>query len=679
MTNNTDYPLQVKTLISGIKLHEDDELKLHQRVVVDFMIQDKIPTHRGILLAHVMGSGKTRLVVFLAEEFKKKFPNKRIIVMANKTLEGNFRKNIIDNKFDDTKYKFVTLNASNMYKQIVNVDKTQEEVQYEKMLNVFIDSHESLENSIFIIDEAHNIFNSITNGSQNTLKLYDLIMKTKNIKLIFMTGSPIVNDPFELVPCFNMLAGSKIFSEDLVEFENYFIDKEDFKIKEKDKFTNRIYGLVSYYGDIYFKTTKVDFPIKLDTIIEYCPMALEQYAKYSSARLKEIDETSKFKKQVSGRFSSDGGASSSYRVKTRQICNAILPMDVTSIDSISKQQLLNIEQYSTKMKKMLDNILKNIDDLHIVYSQFVTEGLGIFSRVLEANGFVQFKDFDNVDLDLKDNSESDLTYAIISGNVTIENRNDIINMFNSKPGLINVLLISAAASEGIDLKRVRFIHVMEPFWNYARINQVETRANRYRSHVDMPKEKQNTQTYIYLSDYPVDVQKIRAELYPDNNTTEENAMLKVIKVVHAIDEKKILSEDEQKFKRLLQEDTTDITLYKKSIKNMVLNNSFIEAIAEASIDCYIHNKDSHIKCKLCNPNNKKLFHQDLDKDMELSNNCQAYTPTTIKTILINYNGKKYYLNKNTYELYSYDDSVNAMKLVPNGNAIYNHVLNTYQA
>ena len=32
-------------------------------------------------------------------------------------------------------------------------------------------------------------------------------MGTKNIKLLFLTGTPIVNGPFDIVPLFNMLKG----------------------------------------------------------------------------------------------------------------------------------------------------------------------------------------------------------------------------------------------------------------------------------------------------------------------------------------------------------------------------------------------------------------------------------------------------------------------------------------
>jgi len=40
----------------------------------------------------------------------------------------------------------------------------------------------TLDDCLLIVDEAHNLFNAITNGSKNAVGLYDLILKAKNLK-----------------------------------------------------------------------------------------------------------------------------------------------------------------------------------------------------------------------------------------------------------------------------------------------------------------------------------------------------------------------------------------------------------------------------------------------------------------------------------------------------------------
>ncbi len=65
----------------------------------------------------------------------------------------------------------------------------------------------NLTNKIIIVDEAHNSFNSIVNGSSNANEFYDIVMNTRNNKIVFLTATPIVNNVFEIVPALNMCAG----------------------------------------------------------------------------------------------------------------------------------------------------------------------------------------------------------------------------------------------------------------------------------------------------------------------------------------------------------------------------------------------------------------------------------------------------------------------------------------
>jgi superfamily II DNA or RNA helicase len=207
-----------------------------------------------------------------------------------------------------------------------------------------------------------------------------------------------------------------------------------------------------------------------------------------------------------------------------------------------------------------------------VYSQFVSgEGLAIFAKVLKATGWAQYGESEDSDAyGIKNNANK--TFAVLSGDIDPEERAKLIKEFNNKSKPIDLLLLSGAVAEGIDLKRVRHVHVMEPFWNYARINQVKTRAIRYLSHEDLPLDERNVQVYIYLSDYPTDYPRIK-----------------------------------------IKEPTTDVDMYSKSIDNMKIIDSFMLAIAESSIDCSVHYPalDAHVqenlKCKMCSPNNQPLY------------------------------------------------------------------------
>ncbi len=781
--NLTNYPLSVKGQLEKIPYDEKEAelLRYHQFVVKEFFTRN--PHQRGILICHGMGQGKTRLAVAISTHYRSFDSHRKIIVLSAKSLEANFRKEVISytGKNDDyvsNNYKFVSLNASNMFRQISNVDKSQEEIELEKKLGNFMDDvvrDSSLENSLLIIDEAHNLFNSITNGAKNAVALYDLIMETKNIKLIFMSGTPIINSPFELIPCYNMLKGqiilddktggknsknyykkskeknkrqksyseynnsnvyggdedndepgdedndepgdedndepgdedndnkssidiydnepdeseiktgdsyepitditnednsdiqdntenthdrfnkklnrnqgvkrkkisnrkkkdlvTTLFSEDIDEFEQYFVDKENKSIKNKDKFTNRIYGLTSYYGDIYFPSTKdkPGFPKELDTIIEKVSMSQHQFARYMSARILEQDETKRGYRSKESRFSSSSGGSSTYRVKSRQISNYCIPEYALGpargsksrekfISKIKIEDLQNLEEFSPKMHKIIQNIEKHGNQQGIIYSQFVSgEGIAIFARVLQAFGYKSYGDSasDEDVYGIKNNTKQ-RTFAILSGEISPEERLEIINKFNSKENkdgsIIGLLLLSGAVAEGIDLKRIRHVHIMEPFWNYARISQVKTRAIRYLSHEDLPENERNVRIYIYLSDYPIG--------YPKNKITEN---------------------------------TTDIDLYNQSINNMQIIDTFMQALAEASIDCSLHYPKlddivkERIRCKLCSPDNNILYHPLLKRDMELPSTCKPYSEQKVRVneIMIPDSDEKFFYRKTT--------------------------------
>lgn len=625
--NSTDYPLAVKSQISSLTYDEQmqAQLKYHQFVAKEFFTRTD---SRGMLVCHSMGQGKTRLAAAIAMHFREFEPNRRVILLSAKSLADNFKKEVkeyagLDAEQIEKNFRFVSLNSSNMYSALTKLDKDKEQIALEEKFGAVLDDAKILEGSLMIIDEAHNLFNSITNGAKNAIALYDTIMKT-DMKLIFLSGTPMINDPFELVPAFNMLRGLlknnkervTLFSEDNEEFEHWFIDVDEHKIKNKDRFINRIFGLVSYYGDLYFEDSKdkPGFPKELETIVEHVHMSQTQFARYISARISELEESKHVYKSKAARFSSAKGATSTYRVKSRQISNYCIPEYALGpargnkarekfLDKITDDDLINLNEFSPKIGKIISNINKHKGTRGMVYSQFVSgEGIGIFERVIEALGWERFG---TNDYDIKQNKRPHV-FAVLSGEIQPDERSRIIQEFNQPEQKIDLLLLSGAVAEGIDLKRIRHVHIMEPFWNYARINQVKTRAIRYGSHVDLPPAEQNVQVYVYLSDYPMG--------YPKKKITEP---------------------------------TTDVDLYQTSIANMRLIDTFMLALVEASVDCAIHHAklppsvQQKIQCKLCAPTGMKLFHELLNIDMELPNPCNPFIENKKSVQTLNIDGVDY--------------------------------------
>ena len=49
--------------------------------------------------------------------------------------------------------------------------------------------------------------NGVVNAASSFIILRDMLMESKKTNVIFLTGTPMMNNPFEMVPCINILAG----------------------------------------------------------------------------------------------------------------------------------------------------------------------------------------------------------------------------------------------------------------------------------------------------------------------------------------------------------------------------------------------------------------------------------------------------------------------------------------
>ncbi len=202
----------------------------------------------------------------------------------------------------------------------------------------------------------------------------------------------------------------------------------------------------------------------------------------------------------------------------------------------------NLKTYSEKYDKMLQNI-ESSPGSNLGYSQFLEmEGIGIFSIAMEANGFVPIEIYYRWQTETVEFSKRTIA-SLKKGPGVKENRflkftgaePDVVRKYaidlfnarfselppelatvltesgwtdNKKGQLCRVFCITSAGAEGISLKNVRRVHIMEPYWNDVRLAQVKGRAVRICSHMDLPysadpRENQRTvEVFTYLSVLP---------------------------------------------------------------------------------------------------------------------------------------------------------------------------------
>ena len=75
------------------------------------------------------------------------------------------------------------------------------------------------------------------------------------------------------------------------------------------------------------------------------------------------------------------------------------------------------------------------------------------------------------------------------------------NLYGDKCAL---MMVSQSGAEGISLKHVRRVLILEPFWNKVRIDQVIGRAARRFSHTDLSPEDRDVEVRIYTSVFTPD-------------------------------------------------------------------------------------------------------------------------------------------------------------------------------
>jgi hypothetical protein len=187
-----------------------------------------------------------------------------------------------------------------------------------------------------------------------------------------------------------------------------------------------------------------------------------------------------------------------------------------------------IGNYSSKIKCILDQLvikkgLNTIDNIKIadgvilIYSQYIDGGLIPMALALEEMGFVRYGQntktlFKNKPSEIVDvrtmkppidkKNFMPARYSMITGDPRLSPNNDfevkaLTSDDNINGNKVKVVLISRAGSEGIDFKFIRQVHILEPWYNMNRIEQILGRAVRNFSHKDLPFEKRNVEIFMY--------------------------------------------------------------------------------------------------------------------------------------------------------------------------------------
>ena len=299
-----------------------------------------------------------------------------------------------------------------------------------------------------------------------------------------------------------------------------------------------------------------------------------------------------------------------------------------------------LRKYSTKLYEILTRMNKS-EGPCLVYSTFeALEGLGVLSAALQANGYEEIKftgKWFGKEPDLTEESKASLRkgpdgtkrFIAFTGKVDRRQRRAVLAMFNNQwrdvpEGLLaflrdecgfntdpksndekylhgevlKAISITGAGAEGISLRNVRQVHIMEPFWNLVRLEQVKGRAIRICSHMDLPVPERKVAIYTYVSRYS-------DEAIRNRDTPGIGIPQPIQKADGSLNDKK---------EQLIL--TSDESIQSIAVRKEAISKQILQLMKEVAVDCKFNVADNEpYKCLVVEEGaNPYMFDPELSRD-----------------------------------------------------------------
>ena len=557
-----------------------DELTLYQKFIGSYL--DYRSPFKDLLVYHGLGSGKTVTMINVYNILYNYTPKWNVFLIIPAALKNDPWMKDISKWLSKENYNSRLNNITFVHYDSPYADRD------------FLDKINKADSSkpfLFVIEECHrfinNVYNNISSKSGKRAQIiYDYIQQEKkdknNTRIMLLSATPAVNNPFELALIFNLLRPNSFPTSEAI-FSQIYISSSNFaSLNEinKNMFQRRIMGLVSYY----LGATPDKYATK---VTHYKNIYMEEYFEEVYNYFEHIEEE---REKMNRRMSRGkvGNEMSTYSSYTRQACNFVFPKINNNIDGEKrprpgkfkikesdaniieesqdeqKKRLLiksnkEVAAYVKEIKYFVNNFIDYLKEFHrkdkenkytlqddvqtfkekyessfskfyanqekkstlfnalyksspkmvtiifnilkskgpvLLYSNYVEmEGLQIFKIYLQFFGFVNFIDTD------KNNEYDYFRYIEYHGSIDKDQRELNKKVFNDPLNLhgkiTKIIMISPAGAEGINLYNVRQVHIMEPYWNEVRIEQVVGRAVRQCHHAALPMNERRVDVFRY--------------------------------------------------------------------------------------------------------------------------------------------------------------------------------------
>ena len=519
-----------------------------------------------------------------------------MVVNRAQMSKDEFEKTI--NKIITKHYQFMGYKELfELLKKILeHVEKTERDVKkHERKYKSKIE--ELFSDRLIIIDEAHNLRSTSDEVDKRISQAFmEMISNVKNVRLLLMTATPMFNDPREIVWLLNILLMND--RRPTIKIQDLFDKTGTLTAAGKTKLVEVCTGYVSYMrGENPFSFPIRIFPKDLadhnlvKTAPEYDIMGDEIPVKKRSKDVQMIGSamspsqllvyedmlTKPATASVVATAADEGEDASEDNKQLQvqnliQVCNCVFPMVQNKITygSVGFNQCFDrnknkisysagakkhgqflkygsIAKYAPKIKRIVDYVL-NARGIVFIYSQFYYSGIIPLALALEHVGFNKLGG--NLGQDLEVEQKAPLTqgtekrpnYVILSRDSDLSPNNvKEIGILRSRDnmhgGFIKVVIVSKIGTEGLDLKNIREMHLLDPWYNLNRAEQIIGRGVRTCSHIDLPKEHRNVTLYLHAVTHPDDeMESFDQRVYriAEFKQRKINAVEKILKS-HAID------------------------------------------------------------------------------------------------------------------------------------------------
>jgi predicted PurR-regulated permease PerM len=479
----------------------------HQLIPIDYL--HKHPDIKGLLINHYMGTGKT----YLGIGFAQSFPDRPVIILAPKFLEGYWKNQIKNYGVTDPKrFMFVSYDDAP-----------------EKLSSLDVSHH------ILLADEVHNLIKNMRSLDPETnasyVKVYTNLRSA--YKILGLTGTPMYGDESDIAFIINLVSGKDLmpFNQETFRLEyskllparqyfrgylsesnllgatapfflgNYFAafwgvpglfigvpigvlapvifnwayNLNTFKLRTLD--VEKMHDFMNKYVS-YFKFDEThfsDFPPQDFRVIEV-PYSRQQYAFF--LRLIEgdlpVDALQRLLKNEPTQRDNTFVRINSTNIH-EQIYSAIgAGRDIGNFDfTDAENQLVEPPKFLRIYEELQKHNVQTV-----LYSNYYETGILAFRDFLIRKGYKE-------------------KFAIITPYLSMDEVNAIVADYNEET--IKLLLLHPDITEGISLKGTQYLHILEPMLNSTVMEQVIGRTRRFQSHSHLPQNKQKVFVRVWQS------------------------------------------------------------------------------------------------------------------------------------------------------------------------------------